>query len=140
LQKPDKCEHKNIEEVILCEAQAGQKIVIPPGFGHILINPGPDCLVTSNWVSSVFSSEYQLYKQAQGAAYFMLRSSAKEPGLIPNPYFKQLAKIKSVRPAPRLDKFGLLENKPVYQIINADAQKLSFLNRPLDFDYSDVFI
>ncbi|RKY31985.1 MAG: glucose-6-phosphate isomerase [Candidatus Omnitrophota bacterium] len=140
LQKPAKEEYRNIEEVVICEAKAGQKIVIPPGFGHILINPGPDLLITSNWVSSVFSSEYQLYKEAQGAAYFMVKSSTKEPGLIPNTYFKQLAKIKSVKPNPRIEKFGLLENEPIYPIINENAEKLSFLNHPLDFDYSEVFI
>ncbi|MFH0763293.1 MAG: glucose-6-phosphate isomerase family protein, partial [Candidatus Omnitrophota bacterium] len=71
LQRYGPQEYRDIEEVIIVEAGAGDKIVIPPRFGHILINPGPKHLVTSNWVSSVFSSEYELYKEAQGAAYFV---------------------------------------------------------------------
>lgn len=140
LQRPNTADHRTIEEVIVCKAGAGQKIVIPPGFGHILINPGPDYLVTSNWVSSNFSSEYELYKQAKGAAYLVLKSSIGELEIIANPYFKKLPKIKFVRPSEHIDKFGLVENSPIYPLIIQDAAKLDFLNRPLDFTYQDVFV
>ena len=140
LQRPDHANHQIIEEAIICEAKAGQKIVIPAGFGHILINPGPDYLVTSNWVSNSFSSEYELYKKARGAAYFFFKSSGKKLEFIPNPYFKQAAKLKFVKPSPRLDKFGLIENDPIYPLINKDAKKLDFLNYPIDYSYKDIFI
>lgn len=140
LQRPNPEDHKIIEEVMLCEAGAGEKIVIPPRFGHILINLGPNCLVTSNWVSSVFSSQYQLYKEAQGAAYFILKPSVEKSEPMPNPYFKRLAEIKFVQPAAQIEKFGLLKNKPIYPLIYREAEKLAFLNHPSDFSYEDVFI
>lgn len=140
LQRPNQKELKTIEEVILVEARAAQKIVIPPYFGHILINPGPDYLVTSNWVSSVFTSEYDLYKKAQGAAYFVIKSAQGKLEYLANPYFDGLPKIKFKFPAKQLDKFGLLEGEPMYNVINQDAERLDFLNHPLDFDYADVFI
>jgi len=139
LQRPDVSDHTIIKEVIVVEAKAGQKIVIPPGFGHILINPGPDNLVTSNWVSSVFKSEYDLYKKAQGAAYFMVKA-ALGTEFIANSYFKRNAEIKFVKPSAKLEKFGLAEGEPIYPLVRKNAAKLDFLNRPLDFDYADCFI
>jgi len=140
LQRANQKDHKIIEEVIICEAEAGSKIVIPPYFGHILINPGPDYLVTSNWVSSVFKSEYELYKHAQGAAYYLVGSSDKKLEYVANPNYKKSAKIKFVKPAARIDKFGLIENKPMYLLIEQNARNLEFLNHPQDFHYSDVFV
>jgi len=139
LQRPNKQNHKIIEEVIVVEASAGQKIVIPPGFGHILINPGPECLVTSNWVSANFKSEYDLYKQAQGAAYFML-SAGKKSEFIPNPYFIKVPDMVCTKPSEKISKFGLTEGEPIYPLIHSDPGKLAFLNRPLDFTYMDVFV
>ncbi|MBC8436457.1 MAG: glucose-6-phosphate isomerase [Candidatus Omnitrophica bacterium] len=139
MQKCLASDYQAIEEVIVVEAAAGEKIVIPPGFGHILINPGPKHLVTSNWVSSRFSSEYELYKKAQGAAYFVI-GPADKPQFIPNPNFKKLPGIKFVRPARVIEKFGLSSPAPMYPLIRQDAGKLDFLNRPLGFDYSDIFV
>lgn len=140
LQRPNLKDHQIIKEVILVKAKAGEKILIPPGFGHILINPGPDYLVTSNWVSSNFTSEYDLYKKAQGAAYFVIHSQDGGLEFISNPYFKQLAKIRFVKSTSGIDKFGLAENNPIYSLINQEVKKLDFLNRPLDFSYTDIFI
>lgn len=138
LQKPEASQERSIEEVILVKAARGEKIVIPPGFGHILVNPGPQHLVTSNWVSSEFSSEYQLYKKAQGAAYFVVKASGSLD-FVANPYFDKIAGIRFVRPSARIDKFGLEAGNPMYPVVNEHAEKLDFLNRPLDFSYEDIF-
>jgi glucose-6-phosphate isomerase len=138
LQKPSPKDYRMIEDVILVEARAGQKIVIPPGYGHILTNPGPGCLVTSNWVSSRFSSEYELYKEAAGAAYFLVNATDKLE-FVKNSFFKQLPPIRFVKPAKKLDRFGLCENNPIYPIVTDDAKKLNFLNYPQNYDYADIF-
>lgn len=138
-----------IKEVILVEAVAGQKIVIPPGFGHILINLGPDYLITSNWVSNVFESRYELYRKAEGAAYFVTKGDGEfkttpylkvRAGFIRNKNFDEVANINFVQPAREIKKFGLIENKPMYNLINENPAALNFLNHPLDYEYGDVFI
>lgn len=139
LQRHKEDDFRVIEEVIAVEAQAGDKIVIPPKFGHILINPGPGYLVTSNWVSSRFSSEYELYKKAGGAAYFCAGGPSGQE-FVANPFFKGLPGIKLFKAAQKIERFGLISGEPMYPLIKADAEKLEFLNRPLDFDYGDVFV
>jgi glucose-6-phosphate isomerase len=140
LQKPNPQDYTIIEDVIIAEAHAGQKIVIPPGYGHILVNPGPGCLVTSNWVSSCFASEYNLYKEAKGAAYFLTIDATGRVEYLKNAFFKNLAPIRFAEPAKILNKFGLKEGEPIYPIVKRDAEKLDFLNHPIDYDYSDVFV
>ena len=149
MQRPNPGDHLVIQEVIIVEAIAGQKIVIPPGFGHILINPGPDYLITSNWVSSCFASRYELYQKAEGAAYFVT-TAENEPQVSPylkiglgirkNLKFRQVANINFMRPVKQIKKFGLIEDIPMYNIINQQPEVLDFLNRPLNYDYRDVFI
>ncbi len=140
LQKPNPQDYTIIEDVILVEARAGQKIVIPPGYGHILVNPGPGWLVTSNWVSSRFASEYDLYKKAKGAAYFLTVDATGRTEYLKNPFFKKLAPIRFAQSAKILDRFGLEEGNPIYNIIAGDALKLDFLNHPDNYDYSDIFV
>ncbi len=149
LQRPDSGDYRVIAEVILVEAVTGQKIVIPPGFGHILINPGPDYLVTSNWVSSKFESRYELYRKAKGAAYFVTASDGElqptpylkiSAGISKNPHFREVADINFTKPARQIRRFGLLENSPIYNLITGDPKSLDFLNYPLDFEYKDVFV
>jgi glucose-6-phosphate isomerase len=149
MQRPNPRDHLIIEEVIIAEAVAGQKIVIPPDFGHILINPGPNYLITSNWVSSCFASRYELYQEAEGAAYFVTTADDKPQvspylkinlGVRKNIKFSQVANINFVRPVKQIKKFGLIENSPMYNIINQDPEVLDFLNHPLDYDYGDIFI
>ncbi|MFH1577671.1 MAG: glucose-6-phosphate isomerase family protein [Candidatus Omnitrophota bacterium] len=149
LQRPDPDDYRVIKEVIIAEAVAGQKIVIPPGFGHILVNPGPDYLVTSNWVSSSFQSRYELYKKAAGAAYFLTVSGSGlqvspllkiNTGIIKNPELREVANISFVQPEKQINKFGLATDSPIYDLINKDAKKLDFLNHPLDYEYGDIFV
>jgi len=149
LQRPNLRDYRIIEEVILVEAVAGQKIIIPSGFGHILVNPGPDYLVTSNWVSRNFSSRYELYKKAGGAAYFITTSDTEpqitpylriSAGIVKNPHFSEVANISFVKPAKQIERFGLIENAPMYNLINENPKALDFLNYPLNYEYGDVFI
>lgn len=140
LQKANPKDYTVIEDVIVVQGVSGQKIVIPPGYGHILINPGPGCLVTSNWVSIRFASEYELYKKAGGAAYFVVdKDGTGSLEFIKNKFFKTAPAIRFARPAKELAGFGLKEGAPIYPIITRDAKKLDFLNYPDRYVYSDIF-
>lgn len=140
LQRPDPKDPRNIIDTFIVEAQTGDKMVMLPYYGHILINPDPVApLVTSNWVSSQFSSEYQLYQQARGATYYVLNENGKIT-FKANPYYQNLPSLKIMRPASKIEKFGLEKNRPMYPLINSSPKSLDFLNEPLRFDYSGVFI
>ena len=73
LQKKNTKNSRIIEDVILVKAGPGDKIVIPPGYGHILINTGKTHLVVSNWVSSEFSRNTSFIKGEAGRPILFLR-------------------------------------------------------------------
>ncbi|MCX9088357.1 MAG: glucose-6-phosphate isomerase, partial [Candidatus Methanoperedens sp.] len=53
LQKPD---NEGINDVILVKADAGDKVIIPPGYGHLTINTSNKVLKMANWVARDFES------------------------------------------------------------------------------------
>jgi glucose-6-phosphate isomerase len=138
LQKKNDKNPRIIDDVILVKAGAGDKIVIPPYYGHILINVGKEHLVTSNWVSSEFSSGYELYKQTHGATYYIFEDALGER-FEANPYYEYVPKIRVATPAKIVSRFALASGEPIYPLLYRDAHKLDFLNNPLRYDYHDVF-
>lgn len=61
---------KKVNDVVAIETKAGEVAIIPPGYGHITINPGPNKLKMANWVSPEFDSLYEPILKKKGAAYF----------------------------------------------------------------------
>ncbi len=75
LQKRQSLVSNEVTHVYLVHAKKGQKVIVPPNFGHITINPSlTEPLVMDNLVESKFKSEYFLYKQKKGGAYFIFEN------------------------------------------------------------------
>jgi len=122
LQSRDLC------DIVMISAGAGEVVIIPPGYGHVSINPSPDKTLTmANIVSTAFESEYGEYESHHGAAYFELCSGE----LRKNPRYPTVPPVRSARP-----KSGNADHRifrgPLYNLIgNVDA--LAFLNKPEDY-------
>jgi glucose-6-phosphate isomerase len=117
---------RSAEDVRLVRAGQGDRVLIPPGFGHVTINPGATTLVMANIVSTLFESDYSVYENLRGAAYFELRGGR----LVKNPYYPRAAGIRSMK-APGQKGTGSLPAGPLYDLIGTDT--LGFLNRPEDY-------
>ena len=117
------------EEVILVEAHPGDKVLIPPNYGHITINPGDDFLVMSNWVASGFSSIYEPLELLSGGAYIEIEEKDGSSQFIPNPNYKDLPPLKreAIREIRQLD---LVKEIPMYQVFLKDPENLIFLTDP----------
>lgn len=59
-----------VEDAILLSAKEGERLVIPPGYGHVTINAGKVDLVLANLVSDGFEADYSLFGERQGACYY----------------------------------------------------------------------
>ena len=73
-----------LDDVILVHADTGARVIIPPGYGHITINPSPGVtLVLANLVSTAFESDYGEYESRHGAAYYVMRDGriSQKPAL-----------------------------------------------------------
>lgn len=136
LQKPSTptgSEEEELEEVIVVAAEAGDKVLIPSGYGHVTINPGDDFLIMSNLVADNFASIYDPLRARRGAAYCQLFSPAKnqEPFFVANPCYPTCPPLSFSRPVelPLLPE----KNLPQYHAFIKQPQKFRFLTHPENF-------
>lgn len=128
--REDNCDQ--LEKVLLIAAKPGDKVLIPPGFGHITINPGEDFLIMANWVASDFSSVYEPMLLKGGGAYFELRGD-EGPEFVPNSRYLHIPTLKRcpVTPVPR---FNLHTGLPMYRVFQDDPDVFSFLYSPENYE------
>jgi len=116
-------------EAVLVEAVAGDKVLIPPGYGHITINSGTDWLVMSNWVAEEFASVYSPVKVLGGGAYFALAGDNGETRLVANPRYLPTPRISTRQPAD-MPEFGLVRGRPMYLAFLESPETFAYLTNP----------
>jgi glucose-6-phosphate isomerase len=122
-----KLEKNKITDAVLIKAVKGDKVVIPPDYGHVTINPSEKELRMANLVSDRFSSVYKQFKEKGGGAYFEL----SDGGFVRNSNYKKLPDLRFLK-AKNLRKFGIEKKRWMYGLIK-EPEKLGFLNKPQDF-------
>lgn len=125
LQKPN---DNGVEDVVLIKAVPGDKVLIPPGYGHLTINTSNKVLKMANWVARDFESMYQPIEEKNGGAYFIL-----DKGLVKNPRYESVPDIRIIKPA-NLKEIGLQKNKEMYGLVR-DLKKLEFLTKPGKYEW-----
>ena len=119
---------RDLRDIVMISASAGEVVIIPPGYGHVSINPTPDeTLVMANIVSTAFESEYGEYEAHHGAAYFELCSGE----LRKNPRYPTVPRVRSVRSKSGHEDHRILRG-PLYSLIG-NAKALAFLNEPENY-------
>ncbi|MFA4934377.1 MAG: glucose-6-phosphate isomerase family protein [Candidatus Methanoperedens sp.] len=125
MQKP---EDDKIKDVILVKAGEGDKVIIPPGYGHLTINASNRVLKMANWVARDFESAYTPIKEKGGGAYFIL-----ENGIVKNPQYSKVPEIRLLEPSNFKD-LGLQKSREMYGLVK-DIRKLEFLTKPQEFGW-----
>ena len=118
----------SVIDVVLVRASTGDKVIIPPDYGHVTINTSNKELKMANWVSREFSSVYEPYVELHGAAYYFT-----EDGFIANPGYKDVPEVREAKPGS-LSEVGLARGREIYGLVK-DLGQLDFLNRPQDFGW-----
>lgn len=117
------------DEAFYVEVCAGEKIIIPPGYDHLTINPGPGPLLFSDVVSSNVSGNYERIKAAGGAVYLEVEENGL-PVFIPNPRYRDHPPLRRMRPKEQPD-LCLTKQEPLYvTFVKSRAQDWEFLWRP----------
>jgi glucose-6-phosphate isomerase len=116
------------DDVVLVAASAGDVVIIPPGYGHVTINPSREStLIMANIVSTAFESEYGGYEVLHGAAYYEMADGE----LVKNPSYKFVPPVRRITAASGHGSHRFCKG-PIYDLIgNEDA--LLFLNEPERF-------
>ncbi len=112
-----------IDDAILLEAKAGQKAFMPPNYGHIMINPSDETLVTCNLVEWKFKSIYEPVAKMGGGPYFELVDGS----LGRNSNYLEVPEIRKIDAAKYEPTLSLdLDKVPIYD---------SFVNEPSRFGF-----
>ena len=117
-------QRNDLDDIVVITAKAGEFVLIPPGYGHVTINPGMETLVMANLVSAGFASEYTFYKQLQGGAYYLM----EEGGWVQNPRYPAIPAMRVI-PAGEVPKLGIRHGRGIYEMVS-ERGDLSYLNHP----------
>jgi glucose-6-phosphate isomerase, archaeal len=121
-------------DVVIISAEPGDKVIIPPNYGHVSINTGGDYLVESNLQLRDLpaDADYETFQIYGGGGLYR-----EEKGWENNPQYK-IRSLKRVRPKENL-KWGLSKDKPLYTCFIESPEKFKWLTEPQNYDFSDVW-
>ncbi|MDT7886166.1 MAG: glucose-6-phosphate isomerase family protein [Thermoproteota archaeon] len=111
-------EGDEVKSVLLIRGKERELIMIPPNYGHNMINIGKDVLITMNLVSNRFLPLYELYKIKKGSCLYFLKNNK----LIKNKNYAKIIEIKMLKP-----KINYIN---IFTDFIKDPEKYLFLNRP----------
>ncbi|MCG0278691.1 MAG: hypothetical protein L5656_09220 [Thermanaeromonas sp.] len=117
----------DVEEIIAVEAKKGDKVYIPPSYGHVTVNPGSGILVMANLVERNFSSLYAPFRDKRGAAYYYLQGQGEKGEFVRNPNYQNSVALKLMA-APSLPQpTPVVKGRTLYEAFLADPEAFKFL-------------
>ena len=125
--------YSKIEDVVLVEVRAGESFVVPPDYGHLQINPGPEPLVFSYAVKDGMKGVYDPFKERGGALYFEMAD--EQHRFVLNPRYGTQLPLRVIRAAD-LCQLPWLKKGVTYPVIRDRLTELKFLTDPLAFPAS----
>lgn len=116
---------RNLDDVVLIKAETGDIVIIPPGYGHITINPSRDRILSmANIVSTAFESEYGEYESRKGAVYYELTSGEMRK----NPEYPSAPEVRILSSRAGRGDHRICKG-PLYNLVG-NGSALEFLNVP----------
>lgn len=127
--------NKNKEtDVVIIKAKKGDKIVIPPGFGHVSINVGETVAVSSNVQKRDLpaGSDYGGFEFFRGGAMYRTKNGwEKNPEYI-------IKSIRNVKPKEK-PSWGAEFKKPLYHSIINSPKKFNYITHPQNYNFNDIW-
>lgn len=88
---------KDLKDAYYVKTKKGEYISIPPGYGHVAINPSYKTLRLANWVSKDCKSDYESIEKKKGFCYYYTIS-----GWLKNKSYKKIPTLKTRRPLKKM--------------------------------------
>ena len=114
------------------EATAGQKVLLPPGFDHCTINPGPEPLLFSDVIALGVTGIYDRFRATRGAVYLEVADNGGAQ-FVPNPAYQDVPSLERIafNDYPNL---RLTSDEPLYTaFVETGGEHWPFLTDPRHF-------
>ncbi|MGQ9729924.1 MAG: glucose-6-phosphate isomerase family protein [Candidatus Zipacnadales bacterium] len=119
-----------LDDLILLHAEAGEKAMMLPGYGHWTVNVTPQPLVVSNWICADFSSHYASVIAARGPCCYVVVGT-DGPRLARNPnYAHPPSVVRHARPVP-VPRLGLVPGRPMFHELHRHPDRWRYLCDPV---------
>jgi len=126
LQRLDENDPEVVDDVIVVEAGAGDKLLIPPNYGHITINRSRKTLKMANLVARDFKSNYEPVRTHGGGAYFLTTD-----GFVRNEAYASVAPVRRCPPT-NTSLAGLSKQREIYALVKT-PDVLRYLTHPQEY-------
>lgn len=126
-----KYQGREIVDVSLVKAKTGDKVLVPPNCGHVMINAFSRRLVVGNLISRFCLQTYRRFVEQRGAAYYLLKSNR----LVRNLSYTSAPDVRTLDSdvLPLVDQHsGLLSS------FLSNQERFAFLNQPSGFSVAEV--
>lgn len=123
-----KGEGDSISHFAAVVANAGERILVPPGYAHATVNIGAVPVVFSDLVFDLCKNEYGGIQQNHGLAYYVVDRDGK-PAFEKNPHYRAHAPVKELKPVERAD-LHLLFDSPLYDLLVDTPEVFAYLSDP----------
>jgi glucose-6-phosphate isomerase, archaeal len=122
-------QREDLTDIVMVSAKAGDVVVVPPGYGHVTINPTTDqTLHMANIVSGQFASDYRKYVEGKGAAYYEMADGT----IRKNRAYGKIPPLRNIH-AGRIGTGKAGITSPLYGMVKRRSPVLAFLNNPEKF-------
>lgn len=128
---------KDLSVVVAVNASTGDKVLVPPDYGHITINRSNKTLKMANFVARNFSSLYEPYRQKNGGAYFFTKD-----GFVKNPCCPEAAELARVDAPDNslLRRLSMAKGREMYPLLREPGLLDYLVNPELHLELFEGFI
>ncbi len=112
-----KCEGPMVEDFVYLRGRPGDVIIIPPWYGHVTVNPGPEPLLMGNLIYRLVKSDYEPFRKYRGAAFYYTLN-----GFVRNENYEGNVEPREVEP--------FHEEKPIVDLFLENPSSYEWLRRP----------
>jgi glucose-6-phosphate isomerase len=110
-------------------AGVGDKVVVPPGWAHAVINADPETrMMFGAWCDRQYGFVYDAIRAHGGLAWFPVLDDKRNIHWEPNPSYE--SSDLSVRAARDYPELGLDRNTPVYEQFAIDPDSVQWVSEP----------
>lgn len=126
-------EQDKIKDILAIKAVQNDMVIVPPDYGHVMINASRQELKTANWVERNFKSIYEPVKEKRGFGYYATQDASGQITWVKNEHYSSVPALKFLEPNLWLDKFNI-EKRNMYQLFET-PKKLDFLKNPQKYQW-----
>ncbi len=120
-----------VDDFAVADFEAGDILLIPPFYGHVTVNPGPEPLVMANWIARSFESVYDPIRRRKGMAYYDVKYKGQSI-FMPNDMYESHPKPRLVK-SGEIPELGFRRGRSIYEAWRS-GKNLDFLHNPSAYE------